>query len=86
MRQKRPRVSGELDIQDDASERDQNCILARFSVMDDDGVIISNWLEGTFEKAKCNSGQDLRGAVVQAGTKRFHPSLITISTPSLLWA
>jgi Cu(I)/Ag(I) efflux system membrane protein CusA/SilA len=54
--------------------------LVLFGVVDDDGVIISTYLEGIFEKASFNSVQDVREAVVQAGLKRIRPSLMTIST------
>lgn len=54
--------------------------LVLFGVVDDDGVIISTYLEGIFEKATFNSVQDVREAVVQAGLKRIRPSLMTIST------
>ena len=54
--------------------------LVLFGVVDDDGVIISTYLEGIFDKATFNSVQDVREAVVQAGLKRIRPSLMTIST------
>ena len=54
--------------------------LVLFGVVDDDGVIISTYLEGIFEKATFNSVEDVREAVVQAGLKRIRPSLMTIST------
>jgi Cu(I)/Ag(I) efflux system membrane protein CusA/SilA len=54
--------------------------LVLFGVVDDDGVIISTYLEGIFENATFNSVQDVREAVVQAGLKRIRPSLMTIST------
>ena len=65
--------------------------LVLFGVVDDDGVIISTYLEGIFEKATFNSVQDVRDAVVQAGLKRIRPSLMTISTTSfglmpIFWA
>ena len=54
--------------------------LVLFGVVDDDGVIISTYLEGIFDKATFKSVQDVREAVVQAGLKRIRPSLMTIST------
>jgi len=54
--------------------------LVLFGVVDDDGVIISTYLEGIFDQATFNSVQDVREAVVQAGLKRIRPSLMTIST------
>jgi len=54
--------------------------LVLFGVVDDDGVIISTYLEDIFDKATFNSVQDVREAVVQAGLKRIRPCLMTIST------
>ena len=54
--------------------------LVLFGVVDDDGVIISTYLEGIFDKATFKSVQDVRDAVVEAGLKRIRPSLMTIST------
>lgn len=54
--------------------------LVLFGVVDDDGVIISTYLEDIFDKSKFNSVQEVREAVVQAGLKRIRPSLMTIST------
>jgi len=54
--------------------------LVLFGVVDDDGVIVSTYLEDIFEKARFSSVQDVREAVVQAGLKRIRPSLMTIST------
>ncbi len=54
--------------------------LVLFGVVDDDGVIISTYLEDIFDKATFNSVHDIREAVVQAGLKRIRPSLMTIST------
>jgi Cu(I)/Ag(I) efflux system membrane protein CusA/SilA len=54
--------------------------LVLFGVVDDDGVIISTYLEGVFDKATFQSVEEVRDAVVQAGLKRIRPSLMTIST------
>ena len=54
--------------------------LVLFGVVDDDGVIISTYLEDNFDKATFSSVQEIREAVVQAGLKRIRPSLMTIST------
>ena len=54
--------------------------LGLFGVVDDDGVIISTYLEKIFDQAAFNSVQEVREAVVQAGLKRIRPSLMTIST------
>jgi copper/silver efflux system protein len=54
--------------------------LVLFGVVDDDGVIISSYLEGIFDKTEFHSVEEVREAVVQAGLKRIRPSLMTIST------
>jgi copper/silver efflux system protein len=54
--------------------------LVLFGVVDDDGVIISTYLEGIFDKAEFHSVEEVREAVVQAGLKRIRPCLMTIST------
>jgi len=54
--------------------------LVLFGVVDDDGVIISTYLEGIFDKAAFSSVQEVRDAVVQAGLKRIRPALMTIAT------
>lgn len=54
--------------------------LVLFGVVDDDGVIVSTYLERIFEGATFGSVEELRGAVVQAGLRRIRASLMTIST------
>ncbi len=54
--------------------------LVLFGVVDDDGVVISTYLEQIFDKATFGSVQDIRDAVVQAGLKRIRPCLMTLST------
>ncbi len=54
--------------------------LVLFGVADDDGVVISTYLEAIFDKASFKSVQDIRDAVVQAGLKRIRPCLMTLST------
>lgn len=54
--------------------------LVLFGVVDDDGVIISTYLEDIFDQATFHSVQDIREAVLQAGLKRIRPCLMTIST------
>ena len=48
--------------------------LVLFGVVDDDGVIISTYLEDIFDKATFNSVQDIREAVVQAGLNASAPA------------
>lgn len=54
--------------------------LVLFGVVDDDGVVMSTYLEGLFEDRTFNSIQEIRDTVVQAGLKRVRPGLMTIST------
>ena len=54
--------------------------LVLFGVVDDDGVIISTYLEDIFDKGRFTSVADIRAAVLQAGLKRIRPCLMTIST------
>ena len=54
--------------------------LVLFGVADDDGVVISTYLERIFDKLKPDSVQAIREAVVQAGLKRIRPCLMTLST------
>lgn len=54
--------------------------LVLFGVVDDDGVVMSTYLEDVFEDATFNSVQEVREAVVQAGLKRIRPALMTLST------
>lgn len=54
--------------------------LVLFGVADDDGVVISTYLENIFNGATFTSVQGIREAVVQAGLKRIRPCLMTLST------
>jgi Cu(I)/Ag(I) efflux system membrane protein CusA/SilA len=54
--------------------------LVLFGVVDDDGVVISTYLEDIFDKAHFNSVEEIREAVLQAGLKRIRPCLMTAAT------
>ena len=54
--------------------------LVLFGVVDDDGVVMSTYLEGLFDKRTFTSIQEIRDTVVEAGLKRVRPGLMTIST------
>ena len=54
--------------------------LVLFGVVDDDGVVISTYLENIFDQAKFQSIEEIRAAVLEAGLKRIRPCLMTIST------
>jgi Cu(I)/Ag(I) efflux system membrane protein CusA/SilA len=54
--------------------------LVLFGVVDDDGVVISTYLEGVFKDRKFASTREIREAVIEAGLKRIRPCLMTIAT------
>jgi Cu(I)/Ag(I) efflux system membrane protein CusA/SilA len=54
--------------------------LVLFGVVDDDGVVMSTYLESLFENRTFQSVQEIRDTVVQAALKRVRPGLMTIST------
>ncbi|MFN7139876.1 MAG: efflux RND transporter permease subunit, partial [Limisphaerales bacterium] len=54
--------------------------LVLFGIVDDDGVVISTYLEDTFAAKKPDSIQAIRDAVVDAGLKRIRPCLMTSAT------
>ncbi len=54
--------------------------LVLFGVVDDDGVVISTYLEQVFVNATFKSVQDVSKAVVQAGLKRIRPLPLAAST------
>ncbi|MDX2147957.1 MAG: efflux RND transporter permease subunit [Planctomycetota bacterium] len=54
--------------------------LVLFGVVDDDGVIISTYLEGVFKDRTFTSKREIRDAVIEAGLKRIRPCLMTIAT------
>ena len=54
--------------------------LVLFGVVDDDGVVMSTYLEGMFDQRTFTSIQEIRDTVVEAGLKRVRPGLMTIST------
>lgn len=54
--------------------------LVLFGVVDDDGVVISTYLEGVFKDREFKSVTEIREAVIEAGLKRIRPCLMTIAT------
>ncbi len=54
--------------------------LVLFGVVDDDGVVMSTYLEGLFKNRTFQSIQEIRQTVIEAGLKRVRPGLMTIST------
>ncbi|MBP8302641.1 MAG: efflux RND transporter permease subunit [Phycisphaerae bacterium] len=54
--------------------------LVLFGVVDDDGVIMSTYLEQVFAGRTFASRQEIREAVVEAGLRRIRPCLMTTAT------
>jgi Cu(I)/Ag(I) efflux system membrane protein CusA/SilA len=54
--------------------------LVLFGVVDDDGVVIATYLEGTFKDRTFSSVAEIRAATIDAGLKRIRPCLMTIAT------
>ncbi len=54
--------------------------LVLFGVVDDDGVVMSTYLEDVFEGKSFTSVQEIRAAVLEAGLKRIRPCLMTTAT------
>jgi len=57
--------------------------LVLFGVVDDDGVVISTYLEDVFEGRTFNSVEEIRQAILEAGLKRIRPCLMTTATTCL---
>jgi Cu(I)/Ag(I) efflux system membrane protein CusA/SilA len=57
--------------------------LVLFGVVDDDGVVMSTYLEDVFEGRSFASAEEIRSAVVEAGLKRIRPCLMTTATTCL---
>jgi Cu(I)/Ag(I) efflux system membrane protein CusA/SilA len=51
-----------------------------FGVVDDDGVVISTYLEASFKDREFQSIAEIRAAVIDGGLKRIRPCLMTIAT------
>lgn len=54
--------------------------LVLFGVVDDDGVVMSTYLEQVFEGKTFQSVHEIREAVLEAGLRRIRPCLMTICT------
>src|SRR5690606_15269899 len=57
--------------------------LALFGVTTDDGVLQSTYMEQTMAKRKPCTIQEIREAIIYAGTRRIRPCLMTTSTTIL---
>jgi Cu(I)/Ag(I) efflux system membrane protein CusA/SilA len=54
--------------------------LVLFGVVDDDGVVMSTYLEDVFADRRFASIEEIRAAVLDAGLKRIRPCLMTAAT------
>jgi len=57
--------------------------LALFGIATDDGVIMATYLKQTFEARTPDTVESVRAAVVEAGTRRIRPCLMTVATTIL---
>ncbi len=57
--------------------------LALFGIATDDGVIISTYLEQSFAERKPSTVQEIREAVIFAGSRRIRPAMMTAATTIL---
>jgi Cu(I)/Ag(I) efflux system membrane protein CusA/SilA len=54
--------------------------IALFGVATDDGVLITTYIKQLMEKKKPKSVQELRGLILEAGSKRVRPAMMTTAT------
>ncbi|RLD43726.1 MAG: cation transporter, partial [Bacteroidetes bacterium] len=54
--------------------------IALFGIATDDGVIMGTYLNQVFDKRKPQTRNDVREAVVEAGSKRVRPAMMTAAT------
>ena len=57
--------------------------LALFGIADDDGVVMTAYLEQSFRKAHITNAEEAREATVTAGMRRIRPCLMTTATTML---
>ncbi|PXY02824.1 cation transporter [Marinifilum breve] len=57
--------------------------IALFGIATDDGVIMASYLEQIFEKNKPKTKAEIRQSVIEAGSKRIRPCLMTTATTLL---
>jgi copper/silver efflux system protein len=57
--------------------------IALFGIATDDGVVIASYLTQSFDKHKPESVEEVRKAVVEAGSRRMRPCLMTTATTIL---
>ena len=57
--------------------------IALFGIATDDGVIIGTYLKQVFEKNKPNNIEAVRKSVLEAGSQRVRPAMMTAATTSI---
>ncbi|WP_299335230.1 efflux RND transporter permease subunit [uncultured Psychroserpens sp.] len=57
--------------------------IALFGIATDDGVVMATYLTQTFDRNTPETKQEVRASVVEAGTKRIRPCLMTTATTIL---
>jgi Cu(I)/Ag(I) efflux system membrane protein CusA/SilA len=57
--------------------------IALFGIATDNGVLIATYIKQVFERNKPNSVADIRAGVLEAGTRRIRPALMTTATTLL---
>lgn len=57
--------------------------IALFGIATDDGVVMATYLTQTFDRNKPETKREIRASVVEAGTKRIRPCLMTTATTIL---
>ncbi len=57
--------------------------IALFGIATDDGVVMATYLTQTFDRNTPETKQEIRASVVEAGTKRIRPCLMTTATTIL---
>lgn len=54
--------------------------IALFGIATDDGVLISTYLKQLFDKKQPNNVEEIRATVIEAGSKRVRPAMMTTAT------
>jgi Cu(I)/Ag(I) efflux system membrane protein CusA/SilA len=57
--------------------------LALFGIATDDGVLICTYLKQIFDDRKPSTVADIRAAIIEAGSRRIRPALMTSATTIL---
>ena len=57
--------------------------IALFGIATDDGVVMATYLKQTFEKNKPTDKKEIRASIIEAGSKRIRPCLMTTATTIL---